>query len=135
LKVNTILVPTEFPVYPSAGLKIKISGEEETDIPLNPLPSPKNASAVTVLLVPSIVTLPVPTVRIPVTLALPFTTKSSVKVVAEPTTALVDILKDPSVTVPLGIVLIGTAGPKETPEKLKPLTGAVEKIRLLPETE
>ena len=58
-------------------------------------------------------------------------------VVAEPTTAVVEILKDPSVTVPSGIVttVTGIAGPNATPEKLKPFAGGVEKVILEPATE
>ena len=87
------------------------------------------------LVIPFSVILEVPTVKIPVTLASPDTTKSSVNVVAEPTTAVVEILKDPSVTVPSGIVFTGTAGPNATPEKLKPFAGGVEKVILEPATE
>ena len=44
-------------------------------------------------------------------------------------------VSEPLVTVPSGIVLIGIAGPNETPEKLKPFVGAVENVILLPEIE
>jgi hypothetical protein len=81
--------------------------------PVSPEPSPTNAVAV---IIPVVFTDPVEPIPTPVS---PEPSPTNADAVTKPTTfKLLETVKDPSVTVPSGIVLIGIAGLKKL-QKMK----------------